>query len=206
MIEEKSDHNQSHTPAGESSQQAKSDTQAEGVATGDGSIPENEHLAIEDHRNEELEELRAELTDSKEQLLRIQAEMQNLRRRAERDVENAHKYALEKFAADLLPVVDNLERALGTIQPADEGHKAIAEGVELTLKSFLDVLRRFKVETIDPHGEPFDPEKHQAMSIQPNPEMQPNTVMNVFQKGYSLNGRLIRPAMVVVSRAPQETA
>jgi molecular chaperone GrpE len=127
--------------------------------------------------------------------------MQNVRRRAERDVENAHKYALDKFTADLLPVVDNLERALGTINADDETQKAVATGVELTLKSFLDVLARFNIEVVDPAGQPFDADLHQAVSMVPNPNSEPNTVIDVFQKGYTLNGRLVRPAMVVVSKA-----
>lgn len=148
------------------------------------------------------EQLLQEVQDTREQMLRIQAEMQNLRRRTERDIENAHKYALDKFASALLPVVDNLERALGSISPEDESQKAIAEGVELTLKSFIGVLGNFNLQQIDPAGQPFDPEQHQAMTQVPNPELEPNTVMDVFQKGYSLNGRLLRPAMVVVSKAP----
>ena len=125
--------------------------------------------------------------------------MQNLRRRSERDVENAHKFALDKFSADLLPVVDNLERALAAIDGDNDSQKPIAEGIELTLKSFLDVLTRFKIEAVDPAGQPFDANLHQAVSMVPNPDVEPNTVMDVFQKGYTLNGRLIRPAMVVVS-------
>jgi molecular chaperone GrpE len=115
-------------------------------------------------------------------------------------VGNAHKFALEKFAGDLLPVVDNLERALGTISAEDEAQKAVSTGLELTLKSFIEVLEKFKIEAIDPSGQPFDAELHQAVSMVPNPDLEPNTVMDVFQKGYTLNGRLVRPAMVVVSQ------
>ncbi|UTW46532.1 nucleotide exchange factor GrpE [bacterium SCSIO 12696] len=135
--------------------------------------------------------LQEQLDKAREEVLRAQAEMQNLRRRTERDVSNAHKFALEKFVGELLPVVDNLERALAAFEEGDEG-------IELTLKSFLDVLKRFQVEQVAPEGEPFDPELHQAMSMVPNPDMENNTVMEVFQKGYTLNGRLVRPAMVVV--------
>ena len=149
----------------------------------------------------ETEELQEQVSKANDQVLRIQAEMQNVRRRAERDVENAHKYALEKFTADLLPVVDNLERALSTIDAADEAQKAVNTGLELTLKTFIDVLSRFKIEVVDPAGQPFDADLHQAVSMVPNPELEPNTVMDVFQKGYTLNGRLVRPAMVVVSKA-----
>ena len=147
------------------------------------------------------EQLLEQVVSAKDQVLRVQAEMQNVRRRAERDVENAHKYALDKFTADLLPVVDNLERALATIDSADETQKGVSEGLELTLKSFTEVLLRHKIEAIDPAGQPFDADLHQAVSMVPNPDLEPNTVMDVFQKGYTLNGRLVRPAMVVVSQA-----
>ncbi|MDC1144657.1 nucleotide exchange factor GrpE [Porticoccaceae bacterium] len=147
------------------------------------------------------EQLLEQVASAKDQVLRVQAEMQNVRRRAERDVENAHKYALDKFTADLLPVVDNLERALATIDSADEAQKGVSEGLELTLKSFTEVLLRHKIEAIDPAGQPFDADLHQAVSMVPNPDLEPNTVMDVFQKGYTLNGRLVRPAMVVVSQA-----
>jgi len=145
-----------------------------------------------------VEQLAAEVASLKEELLRAHADMQNLRRRAERDVENAHKFALDRFVADLLSVVDNLERATTVIDPQVQEMAALGEGVELTLKSFLDVLRRFNVEQVDPKGQPFDPERHQAMTMVPNPDLPPNTVLEVFQKGYLLNGRLVRPAMVVV--------
>ena len=147
----------------------------------------------------EVEELQKKLSTLGEQLLREQAEMQNVRRRAQRDVESAHKFALEKFATELLSVVDNLERAIGTIDTEDDSQKAVAEGLELTLKTFVDVLIKHSVEPVDPEGQPFDADVHQAVSMVPNAEVEPNTVINVFQKGYTLNGRLIRPAMVVVS-------
>jgi molecular chaperone GrpE len=151
--------------------------------------------------NEDLVQLQAELDGAKDQELRTQAEMQNLRRRMERDVENAHKYALDKFVGELLPVVDNLERALQTIGDSSDDIKVLSEGVELTLKSFQEVLARFKVEAVDPKGQVFNPEFHQAMSMLEMPGEAPNTVVDVFQKGYTLNGRLVRPAMVVVAKA-----
>lgn len=146
-------------------------------------------------------QLQGEISSLREEVLRVHADMQNLRRRAERDVENAHKYALDKFVSDLVSVVDNLERAIAVIDPEVKEISALGEGVQLTLKNFLDVLRRFNVEQVDPKGQPFDPEKHQAMTMVPNAELAPNTVLEVFQKGYLLNGRLVRPAMVVVTRA-----
>ena len=159
-----------------------------------------EELLAKDQLSE-TEELQEQVSKANDQVLRVQAEMQNVRRRVERDVENAHKYALDKFTAELLPVVDNLERALSTIDAADDAQKAVATGLELTLKSFFDVLGRFKVDVVDPAGQPFDADLHQAVSMVPNPDLEPNTVMDVFQKGYTLNGRLVRPAMVVVSKA-----
>ena len=138
---------------------------------------------------------------AKDDLLRVQAEMQNVRRRAEQDVEKAHKYGQEKFSIELLAVVDNLERSLEVASNnEDETVKAIYEGVNLTLKSFLDCFTKFNIEAVDPMGEPFDPQLHQAMSIQENAECEPNTVIAVMQKGYTLHGRVIRPAMVMVSK------
>mgnify|MGYP006188227135 CR=1 FL=1 len=151
---------------------------------------------------EELAKSQSQLADQHELMLRIKAEAENARRRASLDVEKAHKFALEKFAGDLLPVVDNLERALGFINREDEALKGVVEGVELTLKSFLDTVAKYGVNQIDPQGQPFNPEHHQAMSIQPSADVAPNTVTFVMQKGYELNGRLLRPAMVGVSKAP----
>lgn len=162
---------------------------------------QSEGEPTESTAEQDVEKMLADLADAKDQVLRTQAEMQNLRRRLERDVENAHKYALEKFVGELLPVVDNLERAIQAIDDTNDEFKAVGEGIELTLKSFHDVLGRFKVDAVDPKGEPFDPELHQAMSMLELQEVQPNTVVDVFQKGYTLNGRLVRPAMVVVAKA-----
>lgn len=148
----------------------------------------------------QLATLSAAFEAAKEQSLRSQAEAQNVRRRAEQDVEKAHKFGLERIVNDLLPVVDNLERALATTADADEALTPFIEGIRLTLKSFLDALARHQVAVVDPQGEPFDPQFHEAVSAVPNPEVEANTVINVFQKGYTLNGRLIRPAMVVVAK------
>ena len=150
---------------------------------------------------EKLEEADRAAGQARDDLLRVQAEMQNLRRRTEQDVEKAHKYGLEKFSIELLTVMDNLERALSAAaEHDDETVKAIHEGVDLTLKSFSDCFCRFNIEAVDPMGEPFDPAVHQAMTIQENPDVEPNTVIAVMQKGYTLHGRVIRPAMVVVSK------
>ena len=150
---------------------------------------------------EKLEEAERAAAQARDDLLRVQAEMQNLRRRTEQDVEKAHKYSLEKFSIELLTVMDNLERALSAAaEHDDETVKAIHDGVDLTLKSFSDCFGRFKIMAVDPLGEPFDPAVHQAMTIQENPDVEPNTVIAVMQKGYTLHGRVIRPAMVVVSK------
>jgi molecular chaperone GrpE len=153
---------------------------------------------------DQFAELQDELAQMKDMALRAQADAQNVKRRAEMDVEKARKFALESFARDLLPVVDNLERALEAASASEEQAKPIAEGVELTLKSLLDVLKKFKIEGVDPQGEPFDPQLHQAMSMVENPEVEPNTVIAVMQKGYTLNARLLRPAMVMVSKAAEQ--
>lgn len=144
--------------------------------------------------------LQAEVDSLKEKLLLAHAEMQNLRRRADRDVENAHKFALDKFVGDLVPVVDNLERAVAAIDRSDDTFATLAEGVDLTLKNLLDVLRRFNVERIDPKDQLFNPELHEAVATAPIPGVAANTVIDVLQKGYLLNGRLVRPAMVVVAK------
>ncbi|GGY37443.1 protein GrpE [Bacterioplanes sanyensis] len=146
-----------------------------------------------------LSQAQEEIAELKEQQLRIQAEMQNVRRRAELDVEKAHKFGLEKFASEMLTVVDNLERALAAAGE-DEATKALREGVEMTLSGLLAALEKFQVHPVDPQGEPFDPELHQAMSMVENPEVDANTVIAVMQKGYTISGRLLRPAMVMVSK------
>lgn len=144
--------------------------------------------------------LEAQVNALKDQELRTQADMQNVRRRAEMDVEKAHKFALEKFTNELLPVIDSLERAIEASQSDDEAVKALREGVEMTLNMFVSGLEKFKVEQVNPVGDAFNPELHQAMSMVPNPEVPANHVMAVMQKGYTLHGRLIRPAMVIVSQ------
>jgi len=157
---------------------------------------------VKETLDEQVAQLQSDLEQAKDMALRAQADAQNIKRRAEQDVEKARKYALERFSGELLPVVDNLERALEAAHGDEEAVKPIAEGVELTLKNLLDVLKKFQVEPVDPVGEPFDPNLHQAMSMVENPDAEPNTVLTVMQKGYTLNGRLIRPAMVMVSKAP----
>jgi molecular chaperone GrpE len=145
--------------------------------------------------------LEEQLATAQDQSLRVAADLQNVRRRAEQDVEKAHKFALERFAGDLLPIIDSLERGLDLSSPDDVSIRPMREGIELTLKMFQDTLKRYQLEAIDPHGEPFNAEHHQAMAMQESADVEPNSVLKVFQKGYQLNGRLLRPAMVVVSKA-----
>ncbi|MGB1957913.1 MAG: nucleotide exchange factor GrpE [Luminiphilus sp.] len=146
-------------------------------------------------------DLEAELEAAKDAALRAQADAMNVQRRADQEIEKARKFALERFCGDLLSVVDNLERALES-SGDEQGTAALAEGVELTRKGFMDVLAKYGVETVDPQGEPFDPETAQAMSMVEQPDVEPNSVVAVMQRGYLLNGRLLRPAMVMVSKAP----
>lgn len=148
----------------------------------------------------EIDSLNQQLGEAREQVLRAHADAQNARRRADQDVEKAHKFGQEKLASDLLPVVDNLERALDAMDATNEALKPLIEGVQLTLKSFVDTLTRHKIEPVNPLGEPFDPQLHQAMTMVESPDAEPNSVINVFQKGYTLHGRLLRPAMVVVAK------
>ncbi len=149
-----------------------------------------------------LQDARAKADEHWNQLLRVRADFDNYQRRARRDLENAHKFALESFVRDLLPIVDSLEMGIAAARQQGASADQVREGMELTLKMFQDVLEKFGVKTINPDGEKFNPELHQAMSMQPTPDVAPNTVLTVYQKGYVLNDRLVRPAMVVVSAAP----
>ena len=137
--------------------------------------------------------------------MRAAAEAENTRRRADRSVENAHKFALEKFVGDLLPAVDSFERAADAATGASAEGKAvqaIAEGVELSLKLLIEALERQGIAQVDPIGAPFDPALHEAMTMVERPDAEPNSVVEVFQKGYTVNGRLARPARVIVAKAP----
>ena len=151
-----------------------------------------------------LEESRLAVEQAREQTLRAHAEAENVRRRAQRDVENAHKFALERFASSLLPVVDSLERAVETARgmAADGAAVAIADGIDLSLKMFLDTLARADLVQLNPVGEPFDPKLHQAVTVLESATAEPGSILQVLQKGYTLNGRLVRPAMAIVAKAP----
>lgn len=138
--------------------------------------------------------------------LRLHADMENLRKRSARDVENARKFALEKFANELLPVRDSLEMGLDATNKDDADLSSIREGTELTLKMLVSAMEKFHLVALDPSGQPFDPERHQAMTTQESVEHAPNTVMAVMQKGYTLNDRLLRPALVMVSKANEDGA
>lgn len=143
----------------------------------------------------------AEVNEVKDMALRIRAESDNVRRRSEQEMDKARKYALNKFAEELLPVIDNLERAIDMADKNNEATKAMMEGVELTLMTMTSTVGKFGLKVIDPQGEAFNPEFHQAMAMQESADFAPNSVMAVMQKGYELNGRVIRPAMVMVSKA-----
>jgi len=147
-----------------------------------------------------LEDARARADQAHDQLLRARAEMENMSRRQAKELENAHKFALEGFVKELLQVRDSLELGYAAAQEPDVDVAKLREGTELTLKLLGDVMGKFGIERIDPEGEPFNPQYHQAMSTQPRNDVAPNTVVTVVQSGYLLNGRLVRPALVMVSR------
>jgi len=150
-----------------------------------------------------LEDARSKADEHWNLYLRTQAEMENLRKRAEKDLENAHKYALEKFSLELLPVKDSLELGLAAVEEnPDEAVAKLKEGTELTLKMLGAAMEKFGIVEINPVGEAFNPEQHQAMTMQESAEAKPNSVLSVMQKGYALNERVIRPALVVVAKAP----
>ena len=186
------------------------ETVSEAMTESDSPTEDVVEGGVEDAANEDLmpllEDARAKADEHWNQLLRVQADMENTRRRAKQDVENAHKFALEKFALELLPVKDSLEMGLAAIDGSSEDAAQLKEGTQLTLKMLDSALEKFGIEAIDPIGETFDPDRHQAMSMQESADHKPNTVMAVMQKGYQLNDRLLRPAMVVVSKALTEGA
>ncbi len=146
--------------------------------------------------------IETQIYELKDALLRSQADLQNVRRRAERDLENAHKYAVEKFVKDLLPVLDSMDRALQLAETTEGFDSSMLEGMKMTHKLLVDTAVKHGIESIDPVGSPFDPNQHQAMSMVESDEQEANTVVAVMQKGYKLEGRVMRPAMVVVSKIP----
>ena len=152
----------------------------------------------------QLAELQAKADENWDRFVRASAEVENVRKRASRDVEHARKFALEGFGRELLAVKDSLEMGLAAAESADAA--SLREGSSATLKLLTTTLERFGIEEVDPEGEPFDPELHEAMTVQPSADVEPGSVLTVIQKGYSLNGRLLRPARVIVAAEPAEEA
>lgn len=155
----------------------------------------------------ELETLRAQVTENLDKFLRAKAEAENIRRRAETDVASAHKFAIERFALEMLAVKDSLERAKGVDLQAGAGLEKMLEGIDLTIKLMDSIFQKFAIAEISPaKGDKFDPEKHQAMSVQESAEVPDQHVLMGLQKGYLLSGRLLRPALVIVAKVPEGTA
>jgi len=169
---------------------------AEALDAGD-SEPESEAVS-------DAAELQAKVDENWEKYIRAAAELDNVRKRAARDVENAHRFALERFAGELLAVRDSLEMGLAAGEDIDV--ESLRLGKEATLKQLVAIMERFGVEELDPQGEPFDPTMHEAMTVQPSTDVEPGSVITVFQKGYALNGRLLRPARVVVAADAEDNA
>ncbi len=186
--------------AADSQQAATTD---EAPATPDGEPEDVESLKAA------IEEAQSQIASLEDRALRATAEAENVRRRADRSIENARKFALEKFVEDLLPAVDSFERAVeaasGHAQGEGSGASAMAQGIELSLKLLLGAMERQGIAVVDPIGAPFDPNLHEAMTMVDNAEVEPGSVVDVFQKGYTVNGRLIRPARVIVARQPPAT-
>ncbi len=188
------------------------DTEAE-IPAGNGQTDVDATLAQDEANGSEsepqelallLEDARAKADQHWDLCLRLQAELDNLQKRSRRDLENAHKYALEKFSSELLAVKDSLEMGLAAADQENVDGAKLKEGTELTLRMLGTVMEKFNIREVDPQGQCFNPEFHQAVSTQERENMEPNMVVTVVQKGYLLNDRLIRPAMVIVSRAVQE--
>jgi molecular chaperone GrpE len=163
-----------------------------------------EHEPTVEELQQALAQAEQKAQENWDKAVRAQAEMENLKRRTQKDLEDAHKFALTGFAKELLPVLDSLVLGLQAATGDSEEVKKFREGSELTIKQFESVFEKFKIETVDPIGQPFNAELHQAMAMQEVEGAEPNTVVNVFQKGYTLNGRLLRPAMVLVAKAPEK--
>ncbi len=169
-----------------------------------GEIVEEDDATVETEEDDfqaQLEAANTRADDNWEKLLLAKADVENIRRRTQKDIEKAHRFSVEKFAKDMLPVVDSLEMGLSAAADSSSEADALKEGMELTLKQLLDSLKKSGVEQLNPISEVFNSDFHQAISIVPSAEHEPNTVMQVFQKGYTLNSRLLRPAMVIVSQS-----
>ena len=201
-------------PSSDSNDQAsvnENETPSEGPANGgagqqDTRADETPEENIQEDADQSVEKLMQEIEvlkkladEHKDNALRARADLENMRKRTIRDVENAHKYALEKFVDELLPVLDSLELGISASNTAED-IESLREGMDLTCKKFASTLEKFGVKVIDPQGEKFNPELHEAVSMQEQEGMAPGTVISVMQKGYELNGRLVRPAMVMVAK------
>ena len=185
-------------------EQETSEETLEGVVEETPTEPEAEpqpqvELTEEESLRQEIEALKKQLDENRDMAIRAQAELDNVRKRSLRDIENAHKYALDKFSLELLPVIDSLELGIKSAE-SSETDQSFKEGMDLTLKMFTDVLVKFGITEVESEGQKFNPEKHEAVSMQALEGVEAGIVATVFQKGYELNGRLIRPAMVVVSQ------
>lgn len=166
-----------------------------------GAQDENQPESID--LNQKVEELQAKIDENYQIALRAKAETENVKRRSERDVSNARKYALERFVTDLIPVMDSLEQGMNIPSEGTEA-EGMREGLELTMKLLVDAMSKHGVERVDPQGHPFNPEHHEAMSMLESQDVEPNHVLQVFQKGYLLHGRTVRPARVIVARGPSK--
>ena len=181
--------------------ETQDETSKDEVAADDTGLTDEDGVESADAEDGDSASLETQVEELKEALIRSQADLQNVRRRAERDVENAHKYAVEKFVKDLLAVLDSMDRALELAETTEGFDAAMLEGTQMTHKLLLDTAAKHGVEPINPVGEAFDPQEHQAMSMVESADHEPNTVMAVMQKGYKLEGRVIRAAMVMVTKA-----
>jgi len=191
---------------------AESQVEVEAGVDNEAVNEESLHTEVGEHEytieelKTELEETQKKANENWDKAVRTLAEMENLKRRTQKDLEDARKYALTSFAKDLLPVLDSMILGLQAATGDSEDVKKFREGSELTIKQFEALFAKFNIDTIDPMGQPFNPEQHQAMVMQVVEGAEPNTVVNVFQKGYMLNGRLLRPAMVVVAKAAEKSS
>jgi molecular chaperone GrpE len=183
----------------ETAEQAETEEQAEGAAAEAGGEEDVETL------KEQLQQAQAQAEENWNQVLRTRAELENARRRAEKDIENAKAQAMEKFAGEMLSVKDSLEMGVQAAQDDSADVAKLREGSELTLRMMDQAMEKFQIQPIDPDGQRFDPSYHEAMAAQPSAEHEPNTVMNVVQKGYALGERLIRPARVIVAKAEESS-
>jgi len=181
--------------------ETQDETSNDEVAADETDLVDEDGIESADAEDGDSASLETQVEELKEALIRSQADLQNVRRRAERDVENAHKYAVEKFVKDLLAVLDSMDRALELAETTEGFDAAMLEGTQMTHKLLLDTAAKHGVEPINPVGEAFDPQEHQAMSMVESADHEPNTVMAVMQKGYKLEGRVIRAAMVMVTKA-----